>query len=669
MSKQASTHDEDSFNRSVLPTGFVTGEPTTAVTTAPELGIDSLDQIDHDSAVNQVSVKQLNQAAAPEVLINGDKLVHVQSYDIGGGQRRYDGIWMPGNDGRPVVWGWTLADLQKKNGELWQQGYRLTHQYSYDIGGGQRRYDAIWTPGNDGRPIVWGWTLADLQKRNGELFAQGFRLTHQQAYDIGGGQWRYDAIWTPGNDGRPVVWGWTLADLQKRNGELWQQGYRMMHQYSYDIGGGQRRYDAIWMPGNDGRPIVWGWTLADFQKKLGELYAQGFRLTHQHSYDIGAGQRRYDGIWTPGNDGRAIVWGWTLDDFRVKLGELYNKRIGVGTQALSLPKLLSGIRQKLDGKCVGYGVVISYRNNTEFRYDAGLARTAANPPQEDFSVYRRTNLASVSKTLTAVGVIQLLTAHGLSIDAPIAPYLPSDWQRGPNVNGLTFKQLLTHTSGIHDPKDPTVTYESLRNLIASGIGTNRAYQYQNHNFALFRIIIPYLNGFREQGVSDRAMALAKAYMNYMNAKVFQPAGLKAVGSKPDVTNPTLFYPFPAGTIGGWDFGDATLVVGSEGLHLSMDELSRFLGQLRYSDAVLNAQQRKWMDDHQLGWYRGDVTNGWVFSHGGYLWFPTSNGTASLNTSYYDFSLGVQVTLIHNSPVVPAPGNIVIDAYNAAWEPR
>jgi hypothetical protein len=71
----------------------------------------------------------------------------------------------------------------------------------------------------------------------------------------------------------------------------------------------------------------------------------------------------------------------------------------------------------------------------------------------------------------------------------------------------------------------------------------------------------------------------------------------------------LFYPFPAGTVGGWDFGDATLIIGSEGLHLSMDELSRFRGQLRDSHAVLNAQQRKLMDDHQLGWYRGNVTNG------------------------------------------------------------
>ncbi|MCU0353037.1 MAG: serine hydrolase [Cytophagales bacterium] len=622
-------------------------------------------QKERKSVQNQKEQK----AATPQVLINGDKLIHVQSYDIGGGQRRYDGIWAPGNDGRPVVYGWTLADLQKHNNTLYAQGFRLAHQHSYDIGGGQRRYDAIWMPGNDGRPIVWGWALADLQKKNDELYAQGFRITHQQAYDIGGGQWRYDAIWTPGNDGRPVVWGWTLADFQKKNGELYAQGFRLSHQHSYDIGGGQRRYDGIWTPGKDGRPIVWGWTLADFQKENGKHYANGYRLMHQHSYDIGGGQRRYDGIWVPGNDGRPIVWGWSLDDFQVRLGELYNKRIAVGNQALSLPKLLSGIRQKLDNKCVGFGVVISYQGNPEFRYDAGLSRTATDAPQQDFSVYRRTNLASVSKTLTAVGVIKLLTAKGLSIDTAVAPYLPSDWQRGPNVAGITFKQLLTHTSGIRDQDGNGVDYEFLKTMIAKGASTDKSYQYQNQNFALFRIIIPYLNGFKEQGVTDRPLALAKAYLSYMNASVFKPAGLKTVTAKPDAQNPTLFYPFPAGNIHGTDFGDSTLYSAGSGIHLSMDELNQFLGKFRFTDAVLNAQQRKLMDDHQLGWYRGNVTNGTQFSHGGYLWFPTPNGAGSLNTSFYDFSLGVQVTLIHNSPISPDPGNFVIDAFNAAWEPK
>ena len=238
---------------------------------------------------------------------------------------RYDGIWVPATDGRPIVWGWTFEDFNKKNGECYSQGYRLTHQQRYDIGGGQIRYDGIWTRANDGRPIVWGSTFEDFNKKNGEFYAQGYRLTHQQRYDIGGGQIRYDGIWTPGNDGRPIVWGWAFEDFNKKNGECYAQGYRLTHQQRYDIGGGQIRYDGIWTPGNDGRPIVWGWAFEDFNKKNGECYAQRYRLTHQQRYDIGGGQIRYDGIWTPGNDGRPIVWGWAFEDFQKKNGECYSQ--------------------------------------------------------------------------------------------------------------------------------------------------------------------------------------------------------------------------------------------------------------------------------------------------------------------------------------------------------
>ena len=238
---------------------------------------------------------------------------------------RYDGIWIPANDDRPIVWGWTFEDFQKKNGECYSQGYRLMYQQRYDIGDGQIRYDGIWALGNDGRPIIWGWTFEDFQKKNGEFYSKGYRLMHQQRYDIGGGQIRYDGIWVPGNDGRPIVWGWTFEDLQKKNGECYGKGYRLMHQQRYDIGGGQIRYDGIWVPGNDGRPIVWGWTFEDFQKKNGEFYSKGYRLMHQQRYDIGGGQIRYDGIWVPGNDGRPIVWGWTFEDFQKKNGECYSK--------------------------------------------------------------------------------------------------------------------------------------------------------------------------------------------------------------------------------------------------------------------------------------------------------------------------------------------------------
>lgn len=199
---------------------------------------------------------------------------------------RYDGIWVPGNDDRPTVWGWTFENFQQKNGECYSKGYRLMYQQRYDIGGGQIRYDGIWAPGDDGRPIVWGWAFEHFQNKNAECYSQGYRLMHQQRYDIGDGQIRYDGIWVPGNDGRPIVWGWGFEDFQNKNGECYSQGYRLMHQQRYDIGGGQIRYDGIWVLGNDSRPIVWGWAVEHFQDHNKECYRNGYRLIAQQRYDI-----------------------------------------------------------------------------------------------------------------------------------------------------------------------------------------------------------------------------------------------------------------------------------------------------------------------------------------------------------------------------------------------
>jgi hypothetical protein len=228
---------------------------------------------------------------------------------------RYNAIWLPANDARPVACGYTLAELQAENGKHYGNGYKMMYQQNYVNKAGERLYNAIWAPANDGRPIVWGRSLQDFKAKNGEFYAKGYKLSCQQSYDIGNGERRYDGIWLPASDSRPIVWGWTLEHFQNKNNECYADGYKLVHQQSYSIGNGERRYDGIWAPAEDTRPIVWGWTLEHFKNKLGDCYTSGYKLFHQQSYDIGGGQIRYDGIWAPANDGRPIVWGYAFEDF------------------------------------------------------------------------------------------------------------------------------------------------------------------------------------------------------------------------------------------------------------------------------------------------------------------------------------------------------------------
>lgn len=54
---------------------------------------------------------------------------------------------------------------------------------------------------------------------------------------------------------------------------------------------------------------------------------------------------------------------------------------------------------------------------------------------------------SMSKTITAAAVLQLVEGHAVELDAPVARYL--DWQ--PYGGAITIRQLLSHTSGIPNP--------------------------------------------------------------------------------------------------------------------------------------------------------------------------------------------------------------------------
>ncbi len=46
-----------------------------------------------------------------------------------------------------------------------------------------------------------------------------------------------------------------------------------------------------------------------------------------------------------------------------------------------------------------------------------------------------------------------LAAHNLPPSTKIIDYLPTYWVRGPNIDKITFAQLMTHTSGfrVTDP--------------------------------------------------------------------------------------------------------------------------------------------------------------------------------------------------------------------------
>jgi len=130
------------------------------------------------------------------------------------------------------------------------------------------------------------------------------------------------------------------------------------------------------------------------------------------------------------------------------------------------------------------------------------------------TVNDRYRLASVSKALTAIAVMQLVESHRLGLDQPvigvIARHLgvaPID----PAMGAVTVRQLLAHTSGIGDSLDVFFTNPAASCASAAALALARPlaarpgtrYIYSNMNYCLLGLLVSYV----------RAMAYRTSVLN------------------------------------------------------------------------------------------------------------------------------------------------------------
>lgn len=323
------------------------------------------------------------------------------------------------------------------------------------------------------------------------------------------------------------------------------------------------------------------------------------------------------------------------------------------------------LEAKLKGKSVGYAFAVASRD-AQFLVGraSGDARRAPDANPRQMTADDKFNIASVSKTITAAAVLKLLHEKKISVDAPVHSYLHPQWTLGDNIKTITFRELLTHKSGIRCDKE--VTYLNLKECMSNGVKlTDKATQkYKNMNFALFRIIIPNLNGFNGGNTADNsignqiaASSYAQLYEKYVREKVFAPIGLSGIELKPVATNPALAYQFPSPVIAGDSFGDMTETSASRGWNMSAKQLAVFLHNLLYTEKILPKAVSDQMKNDQLGLWKVNVVGALVdYEHGGYYPGKDDKGNVfnkgEMNTLAVAFSNGMSVAIIVNSQFGP-----------------
>ena len=193
--------------------------------------------------------------------------------------------------------------------------------------------------------------------------------------------------------------------------------------------------------------------------------------------------------------------------------------------------LKATIAQVLDRwPCAGLAVAVVADGNIVWFRGHGLADVAAKTPITEDTVFR---IGSITKTFTAVAVMQLCEQGLLDLDAPANDYLhtfrlvPAE----PNFRPATVRHLLTHTAGIG-------YWRRLLDLLQPGVGSGdragrsgalplaRYYQrglpveiepgtkwvYSNHGFAALGQIVEDVSG--------------QPLDHYLRDRIFEPLGLE-----------------------------------------------------------------------------------------------------------------------------------------------
>ena len=140
------------------------------------------------------------------------------------------------------------------------------------------------------------------------------------------------------------------------------------------------------------------------------------------------------------------------------------------------------LRSYVDSNRIGGAVVLVLRDGkVVYERGVGWADREAQRPMTADAIFR---IASMSKPITSVAILQLAEAGKLSIDDPVSRWLPTFGQTfvvsdAPSDNGrtlvpsrrpITLRDLITHTAGISYGLEPQVAARYATKTLGPGAG-------------------------------------------------------------------------------------------------------------------------------------------------------------------------------------------------------
>lgn len=341
------------------------------------------------------------------------------------------------------------------------------------------------------------------------------------------------------------------------------------------------------------------------------------------------------------------------------------------TRNLDADAFVAGLHADLAAQPIcGYTLRVRRDGVTTHTMIWNWARRPQDPVQLGWKPDIKMHVASVSKIVTAMAIVKLLRDKGVSYDALVSPYLPSYLNVGPNLGGLTFRQLLSHRSGFRQPSgglpntggpNGGYTYSDFKTLYATGVKATdvNQYDYHNGNFIALRVALSVLTGLVDRNTFSSSVAADESwdslstayYLTYVRQNVLLPSFCQADIVPP--ANGSLGYA-PDLSLNGMN-ANAMVHAGTAGWWFSVDEIMNIMNTFWQSNAIVpQTVARRALREGLTGedpwpfqFHRGKPD---CFMKGGY-W---SDGAGKTTQCVVVFApSNVEIAVFVNSPI---PGN-------------
>ncbi|MEV0589466.1 serine hydrolase domain-containing protein [Nonomuraea sp. NPDC050310] len=279
------------------------------------------------------------------------------------------------------------------------------------------------------------------------------------------------------------------------------------------------------------------------------------------------------------------------------------------------------------------GVAVAITRGAEVVHATGQGRSAVGDP---ITAETPMAVASVSKSFTALAIMQLAEKGKVILDQPARRYLPEFTMADPRSAKITIRQLLNQTSGMADSAFPEKSLPQPSTLegavarlrtakLAADPGTT--FSYHNTNYQVAARLVEVVSG--------------QPFAGYLKANVFEPLGMRhstTINTDRDLPGSARGHLYvlgqPVAVPEPTAFGN-----GSGGVLSTANDMARWL--IAQNTDLLSPKAVREMrtpseanQEYALGWTIGKTARGTrVVEHGGDLFTSTAHQLLMPDSGY------------------------------------